>query len=137
MHYCWKHTVHIPAICQIIVSQIFHLRLWLHNIYNRWKLFNLRTTFDHRLKIINFCVFRCQFFYTLSDELCKFMSCSSKCIILLLLLMLLKILIRICYEYNIVQITEVCIFLPFTTHVDQSILETSPVFSDYEYAAVL
>ena len=68
---------------------------------------------------------------------CKFMSCYSKCIILLLLLMLLKILIRICYEYNIVQITEVCIFLPFTTHVDQSILETSPVFSDYEYAAVL
>ena len=36
MHHCWNNMVHIPSINQIVVSHLFHLGLWLHNINHRW-----------------------------------------------------------------------------------------------------
>ena len=55
--------VHIPAIDQVIVAHFFHLRLWLHHIHYRWKFLYFFSTFNHRSKLIDFCIFWHKFLY--------------------------------------------------------------------------
>ena len=61
---------------------------------------------------------------------------SSQCIIFLLLFMLFKLFIRICNKYNIHQLTKKCIFLTFSAHIDDSILKSAPMSSDYKNTTI-
>ena len=136
MHHSRHHAVHIPAIHKVVISEFFHLGLWLHHIDHRWKGFHIRTSPDHGIQIVDFRLLRLEFFYTLCNIFRQFMPCSPERVVFFLLLSLLKHLVRVCHQDDIIQLPKVSIFLSFSAHINQTVLETSPVSAYDEYAAI-
>ena len=137
IHEGGKHMVAVPSIAEVVVTHLLHLRLRLHHVYNGWKLFRLRSSPDNRFQLVAFNLFRLHILYTGTNVLGKFVNRLPDSPVFLLLFPLLKILVCICNQHKILKLGEICIFSAFPSHINQSVLETSPVTSNSQKAHIL
>ena len=132
-----KHMVAVPSIAEIVVTHLLHLGLRLHHVHYGWKLLRLRRSPDNRLQLVAFNLFRLHILYTGANVLGKFVNCLPDGPVFLLLFPLLKILVCICNQHKILKLGEICIFSAFPSHINESVLETSPVSSNSQKAHIL
>ena len=129
--------VAVPSIAEIVVTHLLHLGLRLHHVHYGWKLLRLRRSPDNRLQLVAFNLFRLHILYTGANVLGKFVNCLPDGPVFLLLFPLLKILVCICNQHKILKLGEICIFSAFSSHINESVLETSPVSSNSQKAHIL
>ena len=137
IHKGGKHVVAVPSIAEVVVAHLLHLGLRLHHVYNGWKLLSLRRPLNDRLQLVAFNLFRLHILYAGTNVFSKFVNSFPDGPVLLLLLPFLKILICIRNQHQILKLGEICIFSAFPSHVNEPVLETSPVSAHSQKAHIL
>jgi len=137
VHEGGKHVVAVPSVDQGVVSHGLHLGLGLEDIDHRRKPLHGTLPSVDGLEFPGLDLLGLESGHALANVLGETVPGPAESPVFLLLLPALELFIRIAHEDEVLQGTENRVPPEGAAHVDQAVLEASPVLPDHDQGAVL